>query len=145
MPRPHTLSETDAAYLAGMIDGEGSIMVSDRRKTRPNASRPSIKVTIHNTHYPLMQWLSEKTGTGTIHERKAEDMRGNVQARKNIYYWCVTSVTAVYVLQQVVSFLIEKKELAQRAIMSQGLISRDHDVPFRSHNGHAHTGVDLPG
>ena len=55
------LSDVDAAYLAGLVDGEGSIVAAMER-----AARTTWRLTISNTDRPLLQWVRDVTGVGTI-------------------------------------------------------------------------------
>lgn len=51
---PWNLSRDDAIYLAGIIDGEGSIMLEQQSGGRPYYVP---KVAVYNTNYRLMEWL----------------------------------------------------------------------------------------
>ena len=61
------LTPVDAAYLAGLIDGEGSIMLT---KTRKTDKYPSPKVTIASTSYSLLKVFKDLVGTGCIIQKK---------------------------------------------------------------------------
>lgn len=113
-----SLPPTVAAYLAAIVDGEGSIMVIDRTKDRPKSTRPTIKVMIVNTYRPLLEWIVEQTSLGQVRLHTAKQ-RGVVQGRKPIYYWSATSLGAISLLQQLVPYLLEKRERAEAAIVSQ--------------------------
>lgn len=56
------LSATDAAYIAGLIDGEGSITLT--RKHRNENRQPAI--TISNTERILLEFVLRVTGAGKI-------------------------------------------------------------------------------
>lgn len=111
---PKILLPTDAAYLAAIIDGEGCVRLNDRRETRPGASRPSVSVTVANTYLPLMEWLTKTTGVGHIHKIKSNEL-----AKKQGFVWQLASRSAVLVLQQVIPYMLEKRERAILAIESQ--------------------------
>ena len=51
-----------AAYIAGLIDGEGTITLSRRHA---NEHRQLV-VSIANTELPLLRYVLEQTGTGKI-------------------------------------------------------------------------------
>ena len=61
-PRPRQLTEVEVAWLGGLFDGEGSIITP--RKHNPH----SVRLTITNTHYPLLERVLNVTGTGRIIE-----------------------------------------------------------------------------
>jgi hypothetical protein len=56
------LSETEAAYIAGLVDGEGSITLS--RKHR-NENR-HLGLTISSTELPMLEFVLAATGVGKI-------------------------------------------------------------------------------
>ncbi len=61
------ITQVEAAYIAGIIDGEGSISIN-RRKDRDGYKsgfcfRPVLSVT--NTNYALVEWLACTTGVGS--------------------------------------------------------------------------------
>lgn len=114
-PKPLVLSREDAAYLAGIIDGEGSISIT-YRKNRPSSTRPSIRVHIGNSYAPLLEWIRSRTGTGLVSECHPGPL-----GHKPMWYWSVTSIAAVFTLRQVVPYLLEKQQRAMSAIASQPL------------------------
>src|SRR3989338_3554776 len=56
------LSQTEAAYLAGIIDGEGTITLTRRNK---NEHRQLV-VSISNCELPLLEYITRLVGTGMI-------------------------------------------------------------------------------
>jgi hypothetical protein len=61
------LSRTDAAYIAGVIDGEGTITLT--RKHR-NENR-QLAVTISNTELRLLEFVLEVVGAGKITRKRS--------------------------------------------------------------------------
>jgi len=60
------LSKTQAAYLAGILDGEGTITLTRRGK---NANR-QVAVTISNTEKTLIDYLIKTIGAGVVISKK---------------------------------------------------------------------------
>ena len=60
--RTMNLSETEKAYIAGIIDGEGCVGV---HKGKGNSLVPRVQIA--NTQMNLLTWLLERIGTGYIH------------------------------------------------------------------------------
>jgi NUMOD3 motif len=88
------------AYVAGLIDGEGSVGI---RKTG------TPYVTIYNTHLGVMHWLWGTLG-GTF---SAVDNRGRVMC----YAWRVQSLrNSQALIRAVLPFLIIKRESAARTL-----------------------------
>lgn len=56
------LSPTEAAYLAGLIDGEGTIALTRRHR----GSERQLVVTISNTERPLLEYVLKTAGAGRI-------------------------------------------------------------------------------
>ncbi len=71
------LSETEKAYIAAILDGEGSVGISRKKDNKGMragyAIRPIVSVT--NTREDLIHWLVEKTGLGTCIRSKVTNSR----------------------------------------------------------------------
>lgn len=63
------LSPTDAAYIAGLIDGEGSIMLVKPGHVQAEAN---LRVTVANTYLPVLEWLTDITGIGRIYQHRVD-------------------------------------------------------------------------
>lgn len=114
-----TLDVPEAAYLAGIVDGEGTIVIADRRGSRAGSTRPSVNVSVANTYRGLLEWISEVTGTGKIvptGPAPGTVSKYGMHTRKQSYLWKTSSLNAVGVLAQLVPYMIEKRERAQLAI-----------------------------
>lgn len=61
MPLP-TVSEVDLAYIAGLFDGEGSI-IAKKDTRRGNAYRASVT----NTNREVLVWICELLGYGRVY------------------------------------------------------------------------------
>ena len=90
------LCATDAAYLAGLIDGEGTVTLS--RKHR-NENR-QLAVTISNTERPLLDYVIKIVGAGKITtKRTAQDHH------TPSFTYAVYNRQALYLLEQVHPYL----------------------------------------
>ncbi|OGN17797.1 MAG: hypothetical protein A3C88_00755 [Candidatus Yanofskybacteria bacterium RIFCSPHIGHO2_02_FULL_50_12] len=56
------LSSEDAAYIAGIIDGEGTVTLV--RKNKKENRR--LAVTISNTEFDMLNWIKKKVNAGVI-------------------------------------------------------------------------------
>ena len=68
------MTENDARYFAGIVDGEGWIDCRRRIKKCSNNKFykcSSIHVEIQMNHKGVMEWLKEKAGFGTLNIRRA--------------------------------------------------------------------------
>lgn len=99
---------TDAAYLAGIIDGEGSIMLYMRRDV------VAMRIGVWNTYRPLIESIIEMTGIGTVLNGRAA-----TKESKATYGWHANADAAYSVLEQVVPFLKVKHVQADFAMQVQ--------------------------
>jgi len=113
----HSLSEIQAAYLAGLIDGEGSIAVSRKRDCSGVRRGYSyrLNLSISNTDTDLVQWCLKVTGVGTI----GRCCSTNPLRHKAATRWTVWTRQAAQVLEQVVPHLVSKRQHAELALEFQ--------------------------
>lgn len=97
--RNHTAVQ--AAYLAGIIDGEGSICISKSigKGGRSTVYQPIIGVS--NTAKGLIDWLHDTFG-GTRTEYTPKQTPKN--ARKHVWRWQVTGEDITYILKLIHPF-----------------------------------------
>lgn len=104
------ITRTTRAYIAGIIDGEGSIGIH-RQHPRPHGKSATYRVKIHvsNIYLPLLEWLKDLFG-GTIYHL-SEPRR-----RKPCYNWSLMGPPAVDVLRTIYPFLRVKAAQAWLAL-----------------------------
>lgn len=100
------LTDVEAAWLAAVIDCEGSIIAV--HLDRPT---PSIRVVVYNTNRELMERVVELTGVGKLTLRQTREPH-----HKPCWYWQTYSGNARRVLRQTLPWLIEKREKATAAL-----------------------------
>lgn len=113
LPKTKQLSNPDAAYISGVFDGEGSIILYDRGF----GGRQQLRITISNTDKPLIDWLKATVGSGTIITKKWT--KPEHAHYKTSYTWQIYGANAVSILQQMLPYLIVKRERAEYAIETQ--------------------------
>ncbi len=106
VPNPETL-----AYLAGIIDGEGSIWISRSRKS--NGFQYFLNTSVYNTDRRLVDWLSSLPFPCYTSERGPSRSR---IARKPIYIWSVSGREAQKMLAQIIPYSIVKQDHIQLAL-----------------------------
>lgn len=106
--RAKDLTVAQAAYLAGIIDGEGSIMLYRREKGA------AMRVTVANTNRALLDWCATVCGVGNI----VMTERSNPK-HKPSGMWHVNSQAAASLLEQTRPYLVIKGEQADVAIEFQ--------------------------
>lgn len=101
------LTPVDAAYIAGFLDGEGSIMLYRRR------DKAALRVGFANTDRPILEWISQVTACGSITFK-----RGN-EAHKHGYILQMNADAAASLLRQIRPYLHIKAKQADLAIAFQ--------------------------
>ena len=104
------LSKIDIAYMAGIVDGEGSITAYVTQRTR-------IRLTVTNTSLELMKWMVSRFG-GSFYTKAKKEER-NMQA----YGWEVACKKAEKALRLLLPFLVIKKRQAELALQIQDTIT----------------------
>lgn len=105
------LSDVDRAYAAGLVDGEGSIRITQRGAQGGKAFRTgqyTLMVEMTNTSLPMIEWMTEKFG-GSVSYYKA-DQAFNKRER---WHWRVAANKALYVLDAIWPYLITKRQQAK--------------------------------
>lgn len=95
-------TDIDNVYTAGLLDGEGSIIMSAQR---------TLDVRIANTNRPVLDWLVSKYG-GSICWRDRGDPRHKPSGE-----WVITCGKALPVLQAIAPYLKIKRKRAVLMIM----------------------------
>jgi len=112
-------------YLAGIIDGEGSISIEiqNANKTCRKTDYYSIRLLVINTSKSLMDWLIQEFG-GSLYKRKL------IPNQKQCYKWEIFSFNAALIIEQIQEFLIIKKRHAE--ILLEFLKTKPKDKYFVS-------------
>ena len=101
----NTWTSEKLSYLAGIIDGEGSISIeiqSQSFRHNRKCDYYSLRLLVINTNLPLLNWIQENFG-GTIRARKP------VPNRRQCYRWNLCSHNAAAVLAACEPYMIVKK------------------------------------
>lgn len=98
------LQPTDAAYIAGLIDGEGTVSLTRRHK---NEHR-QLEVSISNTERPLLDFVYKTVGAGRITSKKTYSNKHTPS-----YTYTISNRQALSLLEQIQPYLLTyKKERA---------------------------------
>lgn len=96
------MTNEEKSYLAGIIDGEGSIMLIKINKNQ----FPSPCISISSTTLELLEWIKLKTKTGTIRSKK----NYNIDKHKDSYSYEVRYNDAINILIEIEPYLIIKSK-----------------------------------
>jgi hypothetical protein len=97
-------------YLAGIIDGEGSLMIS--RSDRGNYMNYYGRIHVKNTNYKLIQWLLDNFG-GNVHENPPKTKKHKIAYS---WYFSGDAKDKETLLLGIIPYLIVKKEQAKHLI-----------------------------
>lgn len=105
------LSVAQRAYLAGLIDGEGSIYIAKTKRWRKGTMGYQLRMSIAMTHKPTISWVKKVLDGGFM---KTEYQKN--QNHLTLYRWLICDDRAVEVLKLVRPYLITKQRNAQIGI-----------------------------
>lgn len=105
------LDRARLGYIAGIIDGEGTISI-----LRPPGKRTRVTVQVASTTRALHDWLLEEVG-GKVYERVGLNHLGT----RPIWYWHLVRMRDVRMfLSAIEPFMIIKRSLANDALEALG-------------------------
>ncbi len=113
---PSQVTQTDVAYLAGLIDGEGSIYIY-RRKAPKGKFGYILNLAIGMCDSEVIHWIQDTFG-GHVQD--------NIRtAGRNQFRWTVSSEAVAKILRMVSPFLRVKKRQAALAFKFREIIKQD--------------------
>jgi len=93
------IRESDAAYMAGLFDGEGSIDFTKRKEKKRsgtyNCRRVSMEISM--TDQSVIRWVHEVLGVGTVVKKPRKGLRKNGTKYLMQWRWRCTFRDAYYV------------------------------------------------
>lgn len=101
------MTETDIAYLAGIIDGEGSIGFYVGRRT-PGGN---LTVQVTSTCLELLEWICSESGGSVVNQPRWQSL-----GSKPCYSWAASGERAAIILASVLPYLIIKHDHASKLI-----------------------------
>ena len=109
------MRQTDLAWAAGIVDGEGCILLY-RAKTRTGDAWV-LRLTVINTSQPMLQRLQEIFQLGSVRQRRRTNPRHKVQ-----WTWEIAARKAEAALILLLPYLVTKRREAELGLTSRRLI-----------------------
>jgi hypothetical protein len=106
--------EATWAYVAGLLDGEGSIVV-DVAWSKTGSPYHMLRVSICSTSRVLIDWLVDTFGGSVSNDTRSSIKRG----RRPCWAWRLSANRAKHFLEHVRPYVIEKKKQVALAIEFQ--------------------------
>lgn len=111
--------EEKLAYLAGIVEGEGTIAILKQQGTRGRRGPLySLRLIVSNSSEKLMEWLEDNYG-GSVHKVKEKHGR-------TVYQWVLAPRGAFKLLKKMQPYIIIKSEQVSIAISFQQENTRRH-------------------
>jgi len=106
------MSPEEKAYIAGIVDGEGSIMLIKFH----NNQFPAPCLSISSTTIELLQWLKNTTEMGTIKSKK----NYNLDKHRDSFTYMVKYNNAISLIKEIEHYLvIESKRKRAKLIIKE--------------------------
>lgn len=105
---PNELSDAEAAYLAGLIDGEGTITLT---RKHANENR-QLAISISSTERGILQFVLERTGVGKITNK-----RRACEQHQPSFAYAVYNRHALALLAQIFPYMHSYKRERARLIL----------------------------
>ena len=102
------LSPVDAAYLAGLIDGEGTVTLSRRHRN----DQRQLVVSIANTERRLLEWTLDTVGAGTITGKRISS-----PLHSPSFTYSIANRQALQILEQIAPYLRSYKATRTQLIL----------------------------
>ena len=118
--RVNQMTATDAAYLAGLLDGEGSIVAAKKCQ-----KRTTWRLVMSNTDFGLLEWCMKVTGCGSIVRHKHNNPKWADAGMWQCYSW-----NARDILKQILPYMkiAEKIRRARKMIAEFDAIADNHNL-----------------
>lgn len=104
-------TETQIAYLAGIMDGEGTFFIGDYSGNRKNGDKHfQVVIKITSTDKCLIDWVLNIFG-GTYAFYKASKV--SKKSRRDVHIWQATGDRLQHICELMIPYLIIKKKQAE--------------------------------
>ena len=108
----NALSHVDAAYIAGLVDGEGTITLVRKHK---NENR-QLSLSISNTEYALLEFTRQAVGRGKITRKRTSKSQHTPS-----YTYAIYNRQALELIRQLLPYLRSYKAKRAELILQQYL------------------------
>jgi len=121
------IKESHLAYIAGFLDGEGTIsIVKVKRKDRERSySSPYYRpiLVINNTNREILEWIKSVFGAGQVNLVARKEM-----GRKPVYRWIVGNAVAIQIAEILYPHLRVKKLQADVVMQYKSTVPSKYNV-----------------
>lgn len=127
--KEYTVAE--AAYMAGIMDGEGTFYIGNYSGNRKNGDKHfQTLIAVATTDKSLMEWLFNTFGGG-FREYTPKQMAKN--SRKQVYRWQATSNRMLHICEIILPYLVIKKRQSEIMIEIRKTFDDKQNIKGRQH------------
>ncbi len=105
------------AYTAGIVDGEGCIMIGKSQKRKTKVAYHQLQIWVTNTNLWLCEWLKMQYGGSLTMDKRG--LSNNNLGTNTIHRWFLTGDAALKFIRMILPYLYLKKPQAELAINFQ--------------------------
>jgi len=105
------------AYTAGIVDGEGCILIARNTKRKTGKTYHQLQVVVASSNLWLCEWLKMQYGGSITNDKRY--LRRSAISKSVIYKWFLTSNAASQFIKMILPYLYLKKPQAELAINFQ--------------------------
>ena len=101
-----TYKDTDIAYFAGIVDGEGSLTIGTYAKTKKGTPVWHTYLGISNTEESLIHWICERFGGAKL---KYTPKQTPKNSRKEVFRWQCSGERLLHICELILPYSVCKK------------------------------------
>ncbi len=120
----NALTETEKAYLAGLVDGEGCIHIGKRASKNTPTPGYTLMLIISQSNGDFLKYWMDRVGLGSLHYQEGPSRGSGIKDKYRVncrraYAWHIHSAGAGELIKEILPYLILKREQAELAIEFQ--------------------------
>lgn len=124
-------SISQIAYMAGIMDGEGTFYIGNYSGNRKNGDKHfQTIIAVASTDKCLIDWL-EQTFGGSTRQYTPKQMSKN--GRKQVYRWQATSNRLLHICEEILPYLVIKRRQCEIMIEIRNTFNDLHNIKGRQH------------
>ena len=132
-------TDTQSAYMAGIMDGEGTFYIGNYSGNRKNGDKHfQTLIAVATNDKSLMEWLFNTFGGG-FREYTPSQMAKN--SRKQVYRWQATSNRMLHICEIILPYLVIKKRQCEIMIEIRKTFNDEHNIKGRQHVQNLPSGI----
>ncbi len=132
-------TQAQVAYMAGIMDGEGTFYIGNYSGNRKNGDKHfQTVIAVASTDKCLIDWLKDVFG-GSTRSYTPKQMSKN--ARKQVYRWQATSNRLLHICEEIFPYLIIKRRQCEILIEIRKTYHDAHNIKGRQHVQNLPTGI----